>query len=173
DVSSSDLDVLMSCRTDLCLHRSVLLKAYHLHRLRQVNITPSRVLLIDRGKHQLIAKKQLILHLSGILIVRIIKGQRAEHHFAAERRFHIFTVKIRDKPVSQSDHMPESCCISKPVDFLLPCSRGGMVPHERRENAELQPAHQKFLCRICAESAQIRSCIEETAHIQRRHHLDI
>ena len=48
-----------------------------------------------------------------------------------------------------------------------------MIAHQRRKNAERQPAEQEFPCRIRAEAAQIRAGIQESAHIQRRHHTDI
>ena len=61
----------------------------------------------------------------------------------------------------------------KLVRFLLACSECGMVSHQRSENTKCQPAEQQVSCGICTESAEVSSGIEETAHVEGRHHLQV
>ena len=48
-----------------------------------------------------------------------------------------------------------------------------MVPHERGEDAELEPAHHQILRGVRPEACQVRPCVEEAAHAKGRHHFHV
>ena len=63
--------------------------------------------------------------------------------------------------------------MAETVKLLLSGPHGGMVPHQRRKDPQLQPPQQKILLSIAAKPAQIRSRVQKSAHIQPRKHLQI
>ena len=158
---------------DLLRNGSVRKEFHKLHLLRKIYITASCVLLINRSDHDLISKQQLVLHMYGNLILRINKAHWPEIHIIVQSCLHIFTVKIWDKTISHTDHMTEIFHIFKLVALLLPGTDRCMITHQRCEYSKCQETKQQFSCCICAKSTQIRSCIQETTHIQRWHHLQV
>ena len=48
-----------------------------------------------------------------------------------------------------------------------------MIPHQRGKQAKLHPAQYQVLCSVCAETAKICAGIQESAHVQGRHHFDV
>ena len=61
----------------------------------------------------------------------------------------------------------------KLITLLLPGTDRCMVTHQRCEYSKCQETEQQLSCGISAKSPQICSCIQETTHIQRRHHLQV
>ena len=158
---------------DLLCNGSIRKEFHKLHLLRKIYITASCVLFINRSDHDLISKKQLVFHMYGNLILRINKAQRPEIHIIVQSRLHIFTVKIWNKTISYTDHMTEILHIFKLVAFLLSGTDRCMITHQRCEYSKCQETEQQLSCGISAKSPQICSCIQETTHIQRRHHLQV
>ena len=71
------------------------------HLLRQVDIAPAGVLLIDRGNQQAFANHHLILHLTGKGILREGKRQRHTVHTVVQGGFHVLAVKVGQQQVAQ------------------------------------------------------------------------
>ena len=71
---------MVTLRQDLCLVIFVGTHSDQHHLFRQVNISALCILLVDGCDHQLIAQKELIVHLLGIRIVCKVEGERTEHH---------------------------------------------------------------------------------------------
>ena len=158
---------------DLLCNGSIRKEFHKLHLLRKIYITAPCVLFINRSDHDLISKKQLVFHMYSNLILRINKAQRPEIHIVVQSRLHIFTVKIWNKTISYTDHMTEIFHIFKLVAFLLSGTDRCMITHQRCEYSKCQETKQQFSCCISAKSTQICSCIQETTHIQRWHHLQV
>ena len=59
---------------------SVCQKFHKLHFFRQVNVTSSCILLIDRCNHDLISKDQLVFHAYSHLILRVDEPKGLEIH---------------------------------------------------------------------------------------------
>ena len=80
------------------------------------------VLGVDGGDHQALAQKQLVLHLPGVGVGRIVKGQRPEVGRILQHGLHEFTVEVGQKgplgrDVAGADELPELLCRL--------CRRGG------------------------------------------------
>ena len=67
--------------------------------------------------------------------------------------------------------MTEVFDILELVSFLFSGSQSGVVSHKRCEYTKCQPAQYQITCGICTETAQICTCVKETAHIQGWKHL--
>ena len=164
---------MMTCGQLFFINRSIRHKLDKHHFLRQIDITPFCVLRINRCNHNLISQHQLIFHLRCEGILRIFKGKRFKIHVIKNGRLHVFTVEIRKQAVTDFNHMTEILHMFKLIAFLLSRINCGMVPHKRRKHAKGKPAQQQVSRCVSAKSAQICSCIQEAAHIQRRHHFQV
>src|SRR5699024_6356157 len=107
----------------------------------------------------------LIFHIKRITVFRIVKRKRPEHHLITDSRLHIFTVQIWNQSVTKPDDMSESLDAVKLIDFLSAGSHGGMVSHKGCKNAKGKPAKQQIFRRVRPKAPEIRSRIQEAAHI--------
>ena len=69
--------------------------------------------------------------------------------------------------------MTESIDFFKTICFLYTGSHSGMVSQQWSEDSQFQPSQYQIFCSIYTESTKVSSCIQETAHIQGRHHFQI
>ena len=74
---------------------------YLQHLLRQVDIAPAGVLLIDRGDQQAFTDHHLVLYLTGKGVLREGKRQRHTVHTVVQGGFHILAVKVGQQQVAQ------------------------------------------------------------------------
>src|SRR5699024_983654 len=132
-----------------------------------------RVLGINTGDQDITDEEELVFHLQCHLTLHELKFQRFKEHVVSKRRLHIFTVQIGKQAVADADHMAEILHMFKAETLLLSRAKGSVISHQRCKYSQSQPAEKKFSGRISVESSQIRSCIQETAHIQGRKHLQV
>ena len=135
------------------------------HVFRQVYITAFCVWLINRGQHQAFAKKQLIFHLNSLCILRVVKGKRTEEHLVMQSGLHVLTVQVRKQAIPKFQDLLCAIHIGEAVQFLFPGSHGGVIPHQRSKDPELQPAKDQVFRGVAAKAAQICAGIEESAHV--------
>ena len=69
--------------------------------------------------------------------------------------------------------MAESIDFLKAVCFLYTGSHSGMVSHQWSEDSQFQPSQYQIFGGVSAKSAKVSSCIQETAHVQGWHHLQV
>ena len=112
----------------------------HLHPLRQIDRPAMGVLGVDGCDHQALAKKQLVVHLPGVGVGRVVKSQRPEVRCILKRGLHELTVEVGQEGIPQIQHIADGGQnIGKAVKFLLPALGVGVVAHERGEQSELEP----------------------------------
>ena len=98
------------------------------------------VLGVDGCDHQALAKKQLVVHLPGVGVGRVVKSQRPEVRCVLKRGFHELTVEVGQEGVPQIQHIADGRQnVGKAVKFLLSALGVGVVAHERGEQSELEP----------------------------------
>ena len=167
-------NVVMPGREKLLVKVVCAAQAEQLHRFGQVDRPADGVLGIDRGDHQPLAQKQLVFHLCGVGIGGEIEGQRAEVGAVLQRGLHELAVQVGHKRVAQLQHFAEGghFC-AELVVFLIPGAGAGMVAHQRGKEAEFQPAQSQIGRCVAVKAAEIRPGVEETAHLDIGHHLDV
>ena len=143
------------------------------HFFRQVNVTTSCVLLINRCDHDLVAKHQLVFDADCHLIIRINEAKRFKVHIVIQRSFHVFTVKIRHKTISGVNDAAEIFDVFELVTFLFSCSFCRMITHQRCKHTECKETEQKISGRVVTKSAKVCACVHKSTHIQRWKHLQI
>ena len=163
----------MSRRHLRLLDCSVCRKSYKQHILRQIHISSDGILRVNRCDHDLISKHELILNMGRDPIIRIFKCQRLEHHVVRQGSLHVLAVYIWKQPVTDTDHIPEILYMLKLIALLISCPLTRMVTHKRCEHAECEPSEKKVSGCVASKSAEIRTRIQETAHIHGRKHLDV
>ena len=135
---------------------------------------PVGILDIDGSGHQALAQQKLIFHLPGIGVIRVIEGQRPEVAGVFQRSLHKFAVQVGQQGVAQTDHITHSGQhLGEAVVFLHPGAHRGVVAHQRGEQTELKPAQGKIRRGIAGEAAEVGTAVQETAHLDTGHHLDI
>ena len=148
--------------------------AVELHCFRQVDMPSAGVLGVDRRYHHTLAQQQLVLHLAGIRVSRKIKAQGPEVTGIFQCRLHEGTIKVGQQGIPQPEHLPQGRQhIRKAVVFLHPGAVGGVVAHQRREQAELQPAQSQIGRSIVGKTAQVGTGVQKAAQLHVGHHLDI
>ena len=149
-------------------------QAQQLHRLGQIDRPAVGVLGVDGGNHQALAQKQLVLHLPGAGVGRIVKGQRPEVGRILQHGLHEFTVEVGQKGITQAQHIPDGRQkVGEAVELLLPARSVGVIAHEGRKEAEFQPAEGEVGGGVLAEAAEVGTAVEEAAHLDGGHHLDV
>ena len=135
---------------------------------------PVGILDIDRRCHQALAQQKLIFHLPGIGVIRVVEGQRPEVAGVFQRGLHKFAVQVGQQGVAQTDHITHSGQhLGEAVVFLHPGAHRGVVAHQRGEQTELKPAQGKIRRGIGGEAAEVGTAVQETAHLDTGHHLDV
>ena len=106
------------------------------HFFRQINVTASCVLLINRCDHDLVAKHQLVFNTDRHLIIWINKSKRLKVHIIIQCSFHIFTIEIWYKAISGVNDTAEIFDVFELVTLLFSCSFCSMVSHQRCKHTE-------------------------------------
>ena len=149
-------------------------QAEHLHRLRQIDHPAMGILGVEGRGHQPFAEQELVLYLAGVGVGGVIKGQRAEVGAVFKRGLHEFAVQVGQQGVAQVQHPADGGQhLREAVVFLHPGPDGGVVTHQRRQEAEFQPAQGKVRRGVRAEAAQVGTGIQKAAHLHTGHHLDV
>ena len=99
------------------------------HFLRQVNVTASCVLLVDRCDHDLVSEDELVFYTNCHLVVRVNEAERFEVHVIVQCSFHVLAVQIRYKTVSGINDISEILDVFELVAFLLSGSFCRMIAH--------------------------------------------
>ena len=91
-----------------------------------------------------------------------------------QRGFHEFTVEVGQKGITQAQHIPDGGQkVGEAVELLPPARSVGVIAHEGRKEAEFQPAEGEVRGGVLAEAAEVSAAVEEAAHLDGGHHLDI
>ena len=148
--------------------------AVELHGLGQVDMASAGVLGVDRCYHHTLTQQQLVLHLAGVRVGGEVETQGPEVAGIFQCRLHEGTVKVGQQGIPQPEHLPQGRQhIGKAVVFLHSGAIGGVIAHQRGEQAELQPAQSQIGRSIVGKTAQVRAGIKEAAQLYIGHHLDI
>ena len=146
----------------------------HLHRLRQIDRPAMGVLGVDGCDHQALAKKQLVVHLPGVEVGRVVKSQRPEVRCVLKRSFHELTVEVGQEGIPQIQHIADGGQnIGKAVKFLLPALASAWLRMRGVNSPNSSQRSARSGVGVLTETAQIGTAVEEAAHLDGRHHLDV